>query len=135
MTTLIGKPSDSRTLVGYCWPWTARAGDTVDFMVSSEIEAEYEADLVRIACADSLSSPELFKEEVLPAAFKRRYSGRFQPTHPGSYVEIAPQAVLDRLTSFTVQAMVCPMLLAEGPRVRPGAVPLPCEPPSFDAQY
>ena len=104
-------------------------------MVSCEIDGDYQADIVRIVCADNLSSSEMFKEEEIQTSSSGRYTGRSQATNPGSYVEIAPNAVLDRLTSFTVQAMVCPMLLAEGPRVRPGAVPLPCEAPTFDDQH
>src|SRR5437773_7484572 len=112
MTTLVGKPDDSRTLVGYCWPWTVRAGEQVDFMVSCNSEGPYRVDLARIICGDNLSSPEMFKEEEIRAPFSGYYHGRFQETHLGSYVEIAPRPVLDRLTNFTVQAMVCPTVIS-----------------------
>lgn len=122
MTTPVKKSSGPRTLVGYCWPWTARPGEQVDFMVSCHTPGAYRADLVRIVCGDDLSSAAMFKEKELRAPFSGDHPGRFQPTHPGSYVEIAPNAVLDHLASFTVQAMVCPTLLPDGQRVRLGGV-------------
>lgn len=135
MTTLAGKADASRIMVGYCWPWTVRPGQQVDFMVSCRGDGAYRADLVRITCADNLSSAQMFKEEQIDAPFSGQYPGRVQATSTGSYVEIAPSAVLDSLTSFTVQAMVCPTLLPEGVRVRQGGVLNSWEDPVFGEQH
>ena len=39
-------------LVGYASRLSARPGETIDFKVSSTSERPYEADLIRIVCAD-----------------------------------------------------------------------------------
>jgi N,N-dimethylformamidase len=122
MTTLVEKSGSSRSVVGYCWPWTVRSGEQVDFCVSCENGADFSANLVRILCADNLSSLEMFKEQALEASFDGSYPGRLQRTHLGSYVEIIPTAGLDRLSSFTVQAMVYPTLLPGGVRIRHGGI-------------
>lgn len=111
-----------RTLVGYCWPNTVRAGERLEFMVSATGDRPFSADLVRIICGDNLSSPAMYKEELLKAPFEGLYPPRYQQTHLGSYAEIAPKPVLDMLTSFTVQAMCYPTLL-------------PNEAPSTDKQW
>jgi len=113
--------------VGYGWPWTVRPGETIDFMVSADPQTSYRADLVRIICGDNLSDPAMFKEKELAAAFSGDYPGRRQSIHAGSYVEIAAQACLDELQSFTVQAMVFPTAL---PRSAPKA-PANLSPPSI----
>ena len=102
-----------RTIVGYCWPWTLRPGDNLDFMVSAHDKDSYQADLVRIICADNLSDPTMFKEEVLQAPFTGTYPGHYQPTDTGSYIEVEPDECLDNLTSFTVQTLVFPTYLSD----------------------
>src|SRR4051812_44332402 len=97
MVTLVENLAGRRTIVGYCWPWTVRPGEKLDFMVSSNSIEEYRADLVRITCADSLSSPKMFKEHYIESEVSGRYQPRFQPTHLGSYVEISANTVLDQL--------------------------------------
>lgn len=97
--------------MGYGWPWTVRAGDAIDFKVSTYADGPYRADLVRLICGDDLSDPAMFKEKEVPAPFSGTYPGRLQAIHTGSYVEIDPRSCLDRLESFTVQAMVCPTAL------------------------
>lgn len=101
-----------RTIVGYCWPWTLRPGDNLDFMVSAHDKDSYQADLVRIICADNLSDPTMFKEEVLQAPFTGTYPGHYQPTDTGSYIEVEAHQCLDDLNCFTVQALVFPTYLS-----------------------
>jgi N,N-dimethylformamidase len=120
MTTRVGSTACARTIIGYCWPWTVRSGEQVDFMVSCERAGAYDAALVRIICADNLTNPAMFKEEEVAAAFNGRHAARAQATHVGSYVEIIPRPLLDELSSFTVQAMVYPTLLPGGVRIRSG---------------
>src|SRR5579859_4347706 len=104
-----------RTILGYCWPWTVRAGQVIDFKVSAHAESPYKADLVRIVCADDLSDKAMFKEKEVAATFAGVYPGRLQATNTGSYVEIDSASSLDSLMSFTVQAMVFPTALPKMP--------------------
>src|SRR3569833_2063041 len=106
MTRLVGKHNSSPAIIGYCWPWTVRPGEHVDFMVSCADEGCFRADLVRIFSADDLSRPEMFKEAEIHAPFTGEHQGRTQQTHVGSFIEIEPKPILDGLTHFTVQAMV-----------------------------
>jgi N,N-dimethylformamidase len=137
MTTLVGDQDLKRSIVGYCWPWTVRPGERVDFMVSIESNGErYRADLVRLICAESLSDPKMFKEKELQAPFAGSHVGYRQETHVGSYVEIAASPVLDQLRSFTVQAMVMPTLLPASVRLRQGGPPVsPIEEITFQDQH
>src|SRR5579859_2199712 len=93
-----------RTILGYCWPWTVRAGQVIDFKVSAHAESPYKADLVRIVCADDLSDKAMFKEKEVAATFAGVYPGRLQATNTGSYVEIDSASSLDSLMSFTVRS-------------------------------
>ena len=136
MTTQIGDRNSARSIVGYCWPWTVRPGESLDFMVSTESCGEkYRADLVRIICAEGIADPKMFKEQELESPFAGLYEGRYQETHLGSYVEIGPSPALNRLDHFTVQAMVMPMLLPAGVRQRLGGAPVSVEEPIFQDQH
>ncbi len=109
-------PGKERTILGYCWPWTVRPGENLDFKVSTygdNATKPYQADLVRIFCGDSLSSPYIFKEIEKDAPFNGQYTGREQGTYPGSYVEIPEAPVLNRLNSFTVQTFVFPTFIPQ----------------------
>ena len=103
----------ARSIIGYCWPWTVRPGESLDFMVSTygdKAEQAYQADLVRVFCGDAVIEGSL-KEIELQAPFSREYAGRHQPSYPGSYVEVAENGVLNSLESFTVQTFLWPSLL------------------------
>lgn len=117
-STLVRNAKGPRTIIGYCWPQTVRPGESLDAMVSTYAKGPYQADLVRIICGDNLTDPDLYKEEELTAPFAGEYPGRHQPIHIGSYVEISPHKVLDRLDSFTVQTKLYPTFL-------PGTAPSP----------
>jgi len=112
-----------RTLVGYGWPWTVRPNESLDFMVSTFAEGDYQADLVRIICGDNISHPDMFKEEVLESPFSGSYPSRHQEIHTGSYVEIEAAPCLDTLESFTVQAMIFPTALPNAPAKILGGLP------------
>lgn len=136
MSKRVGSRHPARTIVGYCWPWSLRPGEAVDFMVSTNSSAaDYRADLVRIICAENLSNPDLFKELELHAPFTGSYTALRQETHIGSYVEIAPRPALDNLGSFTVQVMVMPTLLPAGVRQRTGGFSRFAEMPVLQDQH
>jgi N,N-dimethylformamidase len=109
-------------------------------MVSTDSEgARYQADLVRLICAEGLSDPKMFKERVIAASFAGSYIGRRQETWVGSYAQIPSKSVLDGLRSFTVEAMVMPTLLPQGTRSRLGTAasryPCSAEDPEFQDQH
>jgi len=96
---------------------------------------EYQADLVRLICADNLYNPDLYKEQKVSSSFDGSYGARRQETYLGSYVEIASKPELDQLTSFTIQTMVMPTLLPAGVRPRGGGRPLSRQVPVFQDQH
>lgn len=111
--TLVNEAGVPRSIVGYGWPWTVRPGESLDFMVSTYADGPYQADLVRLICADNLTDPAIFKEKEIEAPFKGTYPGRYQHTAIGSYVDIPPNDILNTLDSFTVQVMVFPTYLPD----------------------
>src|SRR5687767_13813223 len=89
----VAKDQLPKTIVGYCWPWTARPGESIDFKVSTLTEGDYQAELVRIICGDSFSGRHRYKEEPISASFAGRYPGRHQPIALGSFVHIPSNPV------------------------------------------
>ncbi len=100
-----------RTILGYCWPWTARPGKTLDFKVSTYAKGDYQADLVRVIHGNYWPAQKMQKEIEINAPFAGRYSGRYQKSAPGSFVEIDDQQALPTGGSFTVQTYVFPGLI------------------------
>lgn len=104
-----------RTLIGYCWPWTARPGETVSFKVSTYADAPYQADLVKVRRGNMWPAQEMLRETQVPSSFAGSYQGRNQRSAPGSYVEIPASKKLGEAGSFTVQTYVMPkVILKEG---------------------
>ncbi len=96
-------------IFGYADPLCARAGGTVDFMISVEGQDHVQASLVRVIHGDeNPEGPgyvELPVELALPATIP---AGR-QFTQIGSFARADdPKGVLDGLSSFTLFAHVCP---------------------------
>jgi N,N-dimethylformamidase len=96
-------------IFGYADPLCARAGRTVDFMISVEGQDHVQASLVRVIHGDeSPEGPgyvELPVDLPLPATIP---VGR-QFTQIGSFARADdPKGVLDGLSSFTLFAHVCP---------------------------
>ncbi|PHZ85106.1 N,N-dimethylformamidase beta subunit family domain-containing protein [Paremcibacter congregatus] len=100
-----------RTILGYCWPWHARPGDTLDFKVSTYAGGPYEADLVRVIHGNIWPAQKMQKELELEAPFARQYPGRHQISAPGSCVEVPESRGLNNIKSFTVQSYVFPSLI------------------------
>src|SRR5687767_451860 len=77
----------SKPLLGYTDPFCVEAGQTIQFKVSSELPGEYQAEIVRLRCADHLDIG--LKQSTVTTPVNGLYTGRFQPTQAGSYVEVA----------------------------------------------
>ena len=59
-------------LIGYADRLSVRPGETIDFKVSSQGPAPFEASLVRIVCADPNPAGPGIQEVRLAADFRRR---------------------------------------------------------------
>ncbi|MDP7343215.1 MAG: N,N-dimethylformamidase, partial [Alphaproteobacteria bacterium] len=94
-------------ITGYSDRVSARPGETIKFMVNSEL-GEYRADIVKLICGDSSPDGPDFKEKLIRTPVNKRYKGRRQQIHPGSFATVENNPALDKLASFTVQAMIWP---------------------------
>ena len=100
-------------ITGYSDEISVRPGETIKFMVSCEM-SDYQADIVRLICGDTNPKGPGFKEDLVETPVSKRYEGRRQEIHAGSYVIIQSNSVLERLDSFSVQAMIWPTTPAKG---------------------
>ena len=94
-------------ITGYSDRVSARAGETIKFMVNCEL-ASYRADIVKLICGDSSPDGPDFKEKLIRTPANKRYKGRRQRIHMGSYAIVENNSALEELKSFTVQAMIWP---------------------------
>jgi N,N-dimethylformamidase len=104
-----------KTLAGYTDRISVAPGERIRFMVSREGgEATYRARMVRlISGEDHPEGPGLI-ERAVPSPIDGAYPARHQPIHVGSCAVVPPGRDLDRLASFTVQAMVWPTTPGRG---------------------
>ena len=100
-------------ITGYSDEISVRPGETINFMVSCEMSS-YQADIVRLICGDTNPEGPGYKEELVETSVSKSYQGRHQEIHAGSYAHVAHNVVLDRLESFSVQAMIWPTTPAKG---------------------
>ena len=100
-------------IVGYADRLSVQPGETVRFMVSSELPS-YRADIVRLVHADDSPGGPGFKEEEVPTSVSGEYPGRKQDLHSGSYVIVPDSPALRLSGSFTLQAWVYPTTPEKG---------------------
>ena len=100
-------------ITGYSDEISVRPGETVSFMVSCELP-DYQVDIVRLICGDTNPEGPGYKEEPVESPASGRYEGRPQAIHAGSCAIVPSSDVLERLESFTVQAMIWPTTPARG---------------------
>ncbi|MGH1483530.1 MAG: N,N-dimethylformamidase beta subunit family domain-containing protein [Geminicoccales bacterium] len=97
------------SILGYCDKLSGRPGDVIGFKVSSQLNEDYEARLVRIISADPNPDGPGMVEEPVDAAFAGAYPSRPQPFYPGSYVHIERQLPLGEHI-LTLESLVWPTL-------------------------
>ena len=95
-------------LIGYGDRLSVRPGETVEFKISSQGPAPFEASLVRVICADPNPAGPGLREEPVPAAFAGSYPSRVQPVHLGSYGRVMAAARLKHPDSLTLVATIWP---------------------------
>ena len=94
-------------ITGYSDEISVRPGETIKFMVSSELPA-YRAEIVRLICGDTNPDGPGYKEEPIKTPVNKRYKGRRQTLHPGSHAIVESCPLLEGVESFSVQAMIWP---------------------------
>jgi N,N-dimethylformamidase len=100
-------------VVGYADRLSVQQGETIRFMVSSELP-RYRADIVRLIHGDTNPRGPGVKEQVVETPVNKEYAGTFQRLPNGSYVVINDAPPLRLTGSFTLQAWVQPTLPGRG---------------------
>ena len=100
-------------ITGYSDRLSVKPGETIKFMVNCEYPT-YQADIVRLICADDTPSGPGFKEKPIRTPVGKRHKGRRQIIHAGSYGLVESRTLLETLESFTVQAMIWPTTPGKG---------------------
>jgi N,N-dimethylformamidase len=101
------------TLLGYADRPSGHPGETIRFMVSSETEAPYRAQIVRLICGDENPAGPGYRAEPIGSPIDGSYRGRRQTIRTGSCVRV-PRLALP--ASFTLTALVWPTLSGGAPR-------------------
>ena len=101
------------TITGYPDRISVRPGETIKFHVNCE-HPTYQADIVRLICADDTPAGPGFKERPVRTPVSKRHKGRRQVIHAGSYALVESRPLLETLGSFTVQAMIWPTTPSKG---------------------
>ena len=113
MALAYGRGLEERKLTGYADRLSVQQGETIRFMVSSELP-RYRADIVRLIHGDRNPKGPGFKEELVDAPMNASYVGRKQELNIGSYVMVADSRLLRQTGSFTLQAWVYPTTPKKG---------------------
>ena len=104
-------------LVGYADRLSGRPGDVIEFKISSQLEKDYEARLVRVISADpNPDGPGMIEEEV-GADFAGSYASRSQPFYPGSYIMIDGRLPPPGEQGLTLEAVIWPTLINDREQV------------------
>src|SRR5581483_4183160 len=106
-------------IVGYSDPLTVRAGERIEFKISSE--GPYDVQIVRLIHGDTNPNGPGFKAEAVNAAVNGNRPGQWRELPSGSYVELDRDEPLRRLRSLTLSAWIFPTLTKETPQAIMGA--------------
>ena len=100
-------------VVGYADRLSVQPGETIRFMVSSELPT-YRADIVRLIHGDQNPKSPGFKEEIVTAAVNKEYPGRHQDLRAGSYAVVSDSSTLRQTGSLTLAAWIAPTTPRKG---------------------
>ena len=75
-------------ITGYADRWSAKPGETIRFMVSSQGGAGYTARVARIHCGDPNPAGPGYREVAMPSPIDGAHAGQEQPIHRGSWVDV-----------------------------------------------
>ncbi len=94
-----------RGIVGYADHLSVQPGETIRFMVSSQLPS-YDADIVRLIHGDPNPLGPGIKEALIDTPVNGEYAGRHQELVVGSYVTVPDAPPLDLDASFTISAWI-----------------------------
>ena len=100
-------------IVGYSDRFSVRPGQTIRFMVSSEVPT-YRAEIMRLRHTDANPKGPGLKCETLQTSVDGEYPGRHQAIHSGSYAAVSHHAALNCPHGFTLQAWIYPTTPQKG---------------------
>jgi N,N-dimethylformamidase len=103
----------AKHIVGYAYPLSVRAGETLNVCVSCESAGRFAASLVRIVSADARPHGTGYRDVAIDADFTGSYPGHPQPLIPGSYAELT---TLQRSDAVTFACKFFPTLLEADPQ-------------------
>ncbi|MEL6985189.1 MAG: hypothetical protein AAFO29_22345, partial [Actinomycetota bacterium] len=82
-----GQPD--KALIGYCEPWSLRAGEPIELLASSSVHPQARLSLVRLHCGDpTRSGPGFHEEEVTGIDLPTTVELSDQPLRPGSFATV-----------------------------------------------
>jgi N,N-dimethylformamidase len=104
----------TKHIVGYSDKISISPGNNISFMVSSEDNAKYDTSFVRIIHGDTNPKGPGYKIQSVSTEIDGTYVGQQQECLCGSFVTVSNTTILNRLESFTVQAMIWPTTPEKG---------------------
>lgn len=105
--------ASSKPLLGYADTFSVENGQPIAFKVSSSISGHYNAEIIRLRCADHTGIG--LKQDTIATSVNGTYPAHVQPIYAGSSVEIGLSAVF-HAPRVTVQAYVWPTTPCKGPQ-------------------
>ncbi len=100
-------------IVGYTDRFSVQSGQTIRFMVSTQVPT-YRARFIRLRHTDSNPASPGFKYDETPCSVDGEYQGRWQTIHNGSYALIPHNTLLSGTTGLTLQAWIYPTTPEKG---------------------
>lgn len=100
------------SVIGYASDDSVRAGGSLTFYVSSERDATYRAEVVRLRTPEVGPLGEPFRTDAVDSTISGEHESVRQWVHPGSWVRIEEPVALG--PSFSLSARVYPTLLRSG---------------------
>ncbi len=104
-------------ITAYADRLSAAPGEIINFFVSCDGVSRYRADIVRLICGDLNPKGPGYKERVIKTPANKTYKGRKQTIAVGSYGCVPSHAVLEGLTTLSVQALIWPTTPDKGEQV------------------
>lgn len=99
-------------IVAYLDRWGARAGESLQVMVSTS-HPRFRAEVVHLRAGETFRDGKGFDERPLPNLPATEHAGRVQPLRPGSYATVPDSPAL-ALGAFTVTAWIQPTATGRG---------------------
>ncbi len=99
-------------ILGYADKVSVAPGETITFMVSSEDESDFNAEVVRVIHGDCNPEGPGLKFAPVTTTLTNRYPGRRQAIDAGSYMVVPNFPLPDRRQGFTFYAWIWPTLPA-----------------------